>query len=172
MKTWFFAVATFLLSVSAFAQKDLHVYVFIAEDCPISIYMAKPLREVVAAYAEDVTFHAVFPNLLSTTETAQAFLTTYDLEAFDIRLDPDQQLTRTLAATITPEAIITDAMGTVLYRGRISDAYAAPGKMKHGPRVNVLHEALQQALQGQAVPEPWVDAVGCYITVRKPASNG
>ena len=172
MLRWIVFSMFFWWSGSAFAQKDLQVYIFVAEECPISIYMAKPLREATAAFADKATFYAVFPSILSTTETAEEFLTTYDLEAFNIRLDTEQELTQQLGATITPEAIITDATGTVLYRGRISDAFAAPGKMKHGPRTNVLLEALQQAAAGQAVNEPWVDAVGCYITIRKTASNG
>ncbi len=170
-KNSFLLLLVCLLSLTVFAQRDLQVYVFIAEDCPVSIYMAKPLREVSLAYAGKVTFYAVFPNLLSTTETADEFLDTYQLQAFNTRLDPAQELTRQLGGTITPEAVITDAEGAVLYRGRISDAYAAPGKMKHGPRTNVLLEALHQITAGRAAATPWVDAVGCYITMRKTAAN-
>ena len=56
---------TLLFSDFALAQKDFNVYVFIAEECPISIYMAKPLREAVKQFNGKANFYAVFITLRS-----------------------------------------------------------------------------------------------------------
>ena len=170
IRSYCISVLLTLFLGQSFAQNDLNVYVFIAEDCPISIYMAKPLQDVSQKFGPKATFYAVFPSILSTTESAELFLEEYNLPGFNIRLDPNQELTDQLSASVTPEAIITDRNGEILYRGRITDAFVAPGKMKHGARVNVLNEAIGQVLNGKKVPLPWVAAVGCYISY-KPKSD-
>lgn len=145
-------------------EKETHCYVFIAEECPISIYMAKPLKQAVESFGTEVAFHAVFPKSNSTEETAQRFLETYGLDGMKIKLDTEQRFAKETGATITPEAIITDATGTILYRGRISDAYAAPGRMKHGARNNDLVDVLELLEKGEQIAAPWKSAVGCFIT--------
>lgn len=169
MNKQFFSKGLFLLifcltSLIANAQKQFEVYVFLAEKCPISIYMSKPLKEAQATFNESVDFFAVFPMKNSTEKTTKQFLQKYDLEDFEIKLDNYQGFARQLEAQITPEVVILDQAGTVVYRGRISDAYRAPGKMKHGPRKNELLQILKDLTAGKSIPQPWSQAVGCYIT--------
>ncbi len=157
-----------LCFTSGWAQKGLNVYVFIAEECPICIYMTKPLKEVMKTYREEVNFYAVFTKSNATEATANDFLTTFKMDAFEAILDTDQQLAEKMEAVVTPEVVITDAENNTLYRGRISDAYRAPGKMKHGIRNNDLLDVLGQLTTGQIVAErDWQSAVGCFITFTK-----
>lgn len=153
-----------LFSLVGFSQEKYSVYVFVAEKCPISIYMAKPLQEVFAKYGDTVDFYTVFPMKNSTEATAQKFLEEYNLPNFEIKLDKDQAFSKKHGATITPEVIVLNEKGEVAFRGRISDAYKAPGKMKHGTRKNELMTVLDKLRNGEAVPKPWSEAVGCYIT--------
>lgn len=145
-------------------DKNIHCYIFIAEECPISIYMTKPLKKAMESYSNQVDFYAVFPKKNSTNQTAKEFLEKYDLPDMEIVLDADQSFAKKTEATITPEAIITDSEGTILYRGRISDAYSAPGRMKHGTRNNELIQILKKISAGENVSESWKPAIGCYIT--------
>lgn len=160
-----FAIFFFSLAVATTAQKQWNVYVFLAEECPVSVYMAKPLNTIATKYADDVSFHAVFPLKNSSYTTAQRFKNDYQLNSFEILVDHDQKLALKLGASITPEAIITDENGQVVYRGRINSAYYAPGKMKHSAIKNDLDEALSSLVSGNAIPQPWPSAVGCYITM-------
>lgn len=154
-----------LLSVSSLtAQERLRVYVFVAEECPISIAMADPLDEVSTDYSERVDFIAVFPNLKSDDISIRAFLGRHGLDNFSPQLDPDQALARQLGAKVTPEVVVTNEASEVLYRGRITDAYAAPGKVRHGNYRNDLAEVLPLLLTGRNAPRPWPEAVGCFIT--------
>ena len=153
-----------LFCLVSFAQKKYSVYVFVAEECPISIYMAKPLKQVVKAYGEQVNFYAVFPKKNSTLETANSFLNTYGLSSFQAKLDTYQAFAKKLKATITPEVVILNEQGTVLYRGRISNAYKAPGRMKHGTRKNELLDILALVIKEETIPQPWAAAIGCFIT--------
>ncbi len=161
-------VILFLLTHSLAGQQAYDVYVFVAEECPISIYMAKPLREAAKTYREVANFYAVFPVATSTAQSAQSFLSKYELTAWEAKLDPRQQLTRRLEATVTPEVVIVDsATRQVYYRGRVSNAYAAPGKMRHGERTNDLRTMLRRLEEGHIPTAPWPAAVGCFITAAK-----
>jgi len=153
-----------LMSKVGQTQNNYSVYVFVAEKCPISIYMAKPLQAAYQQFGDEVDFSVVFPMKNSTQQSAQKFLDEYDLKDFNIKLDNYQGFAKKLGATITPEVVVLDDSGAIVYRGRISDAYRAPGKMKHGSRKNEMINVLQTLTSGASVPEPWDDAVGCYIT--------
>ncbi len=152
------------MALATYGQEQLSVYVFVAEKCPISIYMARPLQETYKAFSDQVAFNAVFPLKNSKEETAQAFLDKNGLSDFKIKIDNYQGFARKLEATITPEVLVLNNKGTVLYRGRISDAYKAPGKMKHGTRKNELKEILGNLIKGNEIPKPWSPAIGCFIT--------
>ncbi|HUR31567.1 MAG TPA: redoxin domain-containing protein [Saprospiraceae bacterium] len=152
-------------SLNAGAQKAWHVYVFIGEECPICNYMGKPLSLIAEKFQDDVAFHAVFPVKNSNYKTARVFQEQYGLLSFETLLDKDQQLAKKLGASVTPEVVVTDDQGEIMYRGRINNAYYAPGKMKHSSIKNELDDALSLLTTGNQVPKPWPSAVGCYITM-------
>ena len=161
------ALLLFLLFIAGTsnAQRNWHVYVFIAEECPICNYMGKPLSAIAKKYEEKVAFHAVFPVKNSNYKTSQIFKERYAMLNYETLLDRDQVLAKKLGATVTPEVVITDDAGEVLYRGRINNAYYAPGKMKHSSIKEDLDQALSIITTGKKVPQPWPSAIGCYITM-------
>ncbi len=165
MKIFFFGLFMAFFTLSASAQKDLDVYVFIGEECPVCNFMGKPLRLIYEKYKDQADFHLVFPLKNSTYKTSQLFKEQYGLLAFETILDKDQKITKQLGASVTPEAIITDKAGCIKYRGRINSAYYAPGKMKHNSIKDDLDLALASLLKGQPAATPWPLPVGCYITM-------
>ena len=164
LKPILFTILFLTTTIIGRSQSDYSVYVFIAEKCPISIYMAKPLQEAYKQFGDQVDFYTVFPMKNSTDKSARKFLNEYGLADFNIKLDIYQGFAKTLGATITPEIVVLDKEGEIAFKGRISDAYRAPGKMKHGPRKNELITVLELLTSGKSVPKPWAQAVGCYIT--------
>lgn len=147
------------------AQKDLSAYIFIAEECPISIFMVNDLKKLSEDYGSNCNFILVFPMKKSTTETALAFLKEYELNNFGIELDTLQELAKKLKATVTPEIVIENhATSEVLYRGRLNDAYFAPGRKRHTPLQRDAAFAFENILSNKTVPKPWEKAIGCFIT--------
>lgn len=164
MKILFLLMHTLFLS-SISDDKEISVYVFVAEECPICNYMGKTLSAIAADYKDNVQFYLVFPLKKSNYKTVHLFKEKYHLGDYQSILDKDQTLTRKLGATVTPEVVITsDENSNILYRGRISDAYAAPGKIRHRSRSKDLRVALEKVLEDQKIAQPWPDAVGCFIT--------
>ena len=116
-----------------------------------------------AQYGEQVRFYAVFPSSNSTQASAEKFLADYQLEDAEILLDTDKAFTRRVGATVTPEAVILGPDDEILYRGRLSNAYSAPGRMRHGKRINDLMNMLRRLETGGTIDPPWLPAVGCFI---------
>lgn len=153
------------ISLLAFTQeKKISVYAFVAEECPISIYMASPLHNIAEQYDAQANFYLVFPVATSTEKTAGKFRSKYKLNKFENRLDSDHTITRNYGALVTPEVIVVNEENTILYKGRINDAYLQAGKRKHMNSSNDLELALEFATQGKPLPQPWKKAVGCVIT--------
>lgn len=151
-----------------FAQEQkIKVYAFVAEECPVSIFMAASLKRVAENYAGNAQFFLVFPMSTSDYTTAELFKKENGLTDFTIKVDKHQTLTKKLGASVTPEVIITGAGETVLYKGRINDAFTQPGKKKHSYSQDDLGNALAYVTNGQEMPKPWKPAVGCFITIEK-----
>ena len=163
MKSCYFIIMFLLMQGYVQGQPEIAVYIYLAEKCPISIYMANPLQRVLQEHDTDVNYFAVFPMKNSTRSSARSFLEQNKLEEMAIILDPNQELALSHGATITPEVVVVQD-GKIKYRGRISNAYNAPGKMKHGRRTNDLLRILNLVRREQDSSFEWLPAVGCFIT--------
>ena len=64
---------------------------------------------------------------------------------------------------VTPEAVVVAPDGTLAYRGRIDDLYAALGKRRYEATTHDLRDALDAVLAGKPVANPREPAVGCAI---------
>lgn len=156
-----------LFSSKFYAQQKIQAFVFLAEECPISIYMTQALKESAEEFHQNVDFYAVFPNSRSNYKTMALFVKKYGLDKYQRILDEDQSLSKKYGATITPEAVVIDQDDNLIYRGRISNAYQKLGKRKHGQITNNLSAVLQAHLEGQNIVAPWPNAIGCFITFHK-----
>jgi hypothetical protein len=80
-----------------------------------------------------------------------------------VLLDPGHVLVAGTGVTMTPEAVVLDADATIVYRGRIDDAWAELGRRRTVVGSRDLRNAVAAALAGRQVPAPWPEAVGCTI---------
>ncbi len=126
------------------------------------------VRALHAQYAAaGVAFVGVFPDPLVSAADRARFGQAYQLR-FALQADPAHLLTRRLGATITPEAAVTDAHGTLAYRGRINDSYARLGVRRTVVRTHELADALAALVAGQPVAVARTQAVGCVIEPPRP----
>ncbi len=138
-----------------------------SEECPVCQYMSKSLAEVNNKYQGKVDFKLVFPQSLSDYKTMALWKKKYGLEAYKSVLDEDQSLSKKLGAKITPEAIIENSKGEIVYRGRINDGFFKVGKMRSAISSHDLDNAIAALLHKKTITTPWPKAVGCYITYLK-----
>ena len=140
------------------------VYVFLADTCPISQAATLPLRELHTRYASrGIRFVGVFPAGATTPAVLADFTKTYQVP-FPLQADAGHRLTRQLHARVTPEAVVLAADGrTVLYQGRLDDAYAGLGQHRPVTRHPELADALAAVVAGRPVAVPRTEPIGCFI---------
>ncbi|MEM7200060.1 MAG: hypothetical protein AAF628_07330 [Planctomycetota bacterium] len=141
-----------------------HVLVFIATDCPIANSYAPELRRLVEAHrGRPVRFYLVHADPEVDAAAAREHAAAYELAGLaPVLLDRDRALLRFTGAGRTPEAVVLDAAG-VAYRGRIDDRWDDLGVRRVAATQHDLRDAIAAVLAGQAVPQPWPEAVGCDV---------
>jgi thiol-disulfide isomerase/thioredoxin len=139
------------------------VTVFLSTECPISQRYAPRLAELHREFSrKGVAFAAYFPLRTDDSRTLARFRREYPLP-FPIKPDSRQVAARRFQAKITPEVVVQDAQGTVVYQGAIDDWFVSLGK--HRPEVtqHYLRDALRLVLAGRVVVPPKTEAIGCFI---------
>ncbi len=144
------------------------VLVFTAVDCPISDRYAPELQRLRDAYASPgVRFWLVYPNAGEAPAAARAHADAFGY-ALPVVLDPRGALVDASKVSVTPEAAVFDAVGRLVYHGRIDDRYLDFGLDRPVPTRRDLAEALGSAIGGRRVDVSETRAVGCAIVRAQP----
>jgi len=115
---------------SAWTKNTATVLVFLSLDCPVANRYAPELRRLSDAYAKQrVQFIGVQAELDITVEQAREHAKDFKLD-FPIVLDPAGKLIAATGAEVMSEVVVIDAMGKIVYRGRIDDRYTLKGKSR------------------------------------------
>ncbi len=139
------------------------VLLFVTTDCPISNRYAPDMHRLQQTFAKDgVVFWLVYPNPADSTSDIRDHLKSFAFPGTALR-DPRHDLVKAAGATITPEAAVYDAKGTLTYRGRIDDRYSAVGIERAQPTRHDLQDAIAATVAGTRVAQKFTQAVGCYI---------
>ncbi len=147
------------------------VVVFISTDCPVANSYQPELRKLAKKFsASNLQMVMVHGNPQTTIEQARKHQQDYQVD-WPVVLDADQRIAMRLRAKNIPEAFLLDANGTILYRGRIDDQYAALGKKRPIPTEHNLADAITAYLNGQPIPQKETQAVGCVIRYSDAASQ-
>lgn len=139
------------------------VLVFINTDCPIANSYHPTLRRLREQFADArFDFVMIHADADLKVEAARKHRSEYEIN-WPVVLDPGNKLARRVSARVTPEAIVVDAKGQVLYRGRIDDRHQTYGRKRPEPTTHDLQAALVAISQDKPVPTPENKPVGCVI---------
>jgi len=148
-------------------ERPVTVLVFLSTECPLCNRSIPDLNALAARHGGRVRFLAVNPERDRTAGEVLRHDREYAL-SFPTLLDPEQALARAAGATVTPEAVVLNADGAVLYRGRLDDRAADFGKARARPRREDLRIAVDEALAGSPISVPETPVLGCYIQGAQP----
>ncbi len=144
-------------------QNAVSVLVFMSPECPLCENYARDLRMVADSFsAQEVKIYGVFPGTAYPDSQIRRFLIHYRLPITAL-LDPDLKLTEQLDATTTPEAVVYNAAGTLVYRGNIDNWATALGQKRTVVTEHYLEEAIAATLSGFLPPISSTEPVGCLI---------
>jgi len=114
--------------------KKAAVFLFVVPDCPITNQSAPEIRRIAREFAaKPVAFNLVYADPAAGRKEIEDHVRTYGLSGFQVFVDQGHVLAKSTGATVTPEAVVTDAAGRILYRGRIDDAVAEISKPRREP---------------------------------------
>ena len=139
------------------------VVLFIATDCPISNRYAPEVRRIYEEFhPQGIEFFLVYTRPDESAETIRQHLEDYEYPMPGI-IDHQRQITQFTGAKVTPESVVFDATGKMVYRGRIDDRFQDFGLSRTEPAVRDLVSVLDDVAQGRDREFSESIAVGCYI---------
>lgn len=145
-------------------EKGYRVVVFLGCECPLVKHYMPKLSELAKRFeSRGVRFVGVNSNDQDSLTEIDQFARQQQSD-FPIYKDRQQRASRLLQAERTPEAILLNESGTVLYRGRIDDS-AGIGYQRPAAKRRLLENAIERALQDGG-SSPFTSAVGCLIGQR------
>ncbi|MFA6262235.1 MAG: redoxin family protein [Bacteroidia bacterium] len=138
------------------------VLVFLSPECPLCQNYTLTLNKLQDQFSPQVTFIGIVPGIYFTNHSIRNFKQAYGVQ-FEIYRDPDKELTKRLGATVTPEVVVLNKEGRVLYQGRIDNwAYEVSRKRKLITQHD-LQDALYALLNNKKVAIKKTKAIGCFI---------
>ena len=143
--------------------KKAAVLFFVSPYCPTSNNFGPEMNAIYNDFKEAFAFRFVHSDSSVKEPDMIQHASMMGFEA-PVLNDTAQQLAKRLGATITPEAIVIDAAGKVLYQGRINDLYLGPTKRQREVKAHDLRTALTAIQNGVPVATPNAGAVGCKIS--------
>ena len=135
------------------------VFVFLSPECPLSQQYTLELNALAKDY--HARFYGVVPGSFYDTSVINDFKRKYHI-SFPLLLDPILQLTRSLGASVTPQAVVVER-NNILYSGAIDNAYLALGKKQATTTAFYLKDALLAIQKKESVKIKKTNAVGCLI---------
>ncbi len=137
---------------------------FVTNDCPVSNYYAHEIRRICDGYAErGVGCALVYTDPAMTDEQAKKHAQDYGHGAYPKIVDRTHALVKAAGATINPTAVLVRPDGSIAYRGRIDNSFAAIGIQRRVVTEHDVRDALDEVIAGRAVSRPEEPAIGCYI---------
>ncbi len=138
------------------------VLVFVTTTCPIARAMQPTLKKLHQQYSpKGVQFISVQIDPTLEVGDVKTYAKEYEIP-WPQSIDTKHALVQGYKATITPEAVLLDRQGKIVYQGRIDNTYPEIG-VKKTPTTHELRDALAATLAGKKPKVSKTKPVGCII---------
>lgn len=143
--------------------KKAFVVAFLSFECPVSNSYAEPLAQLYRDFEKQgVGFVGVNCTEGETPATAATKGKEFQLP-FPVFHDGKFAAVDALGATMTPEVFLLDGDGTLRYRGRIDNTWAARLRKNNQTTEHELRQVLESVVAGKPVAVAETTAIGCPI---------
>lgn len=144
------------------------VVLFLGTECPVSNGYAPEMERIFQESAKrGIAVVGVYAEPSLTQAEAAAHGKEYGL-SFPRSLDPEQRIASAAGVARMPTAVVFDAVGKIVYRGRIDDRWSPQGRRRDEPRTRELRAAIDAVVAGRAPEVSEAPAFGCPLPMRKP----
>lgn len=146
--------------VNAQKKAQADVYIFLHTECPISQAAVPAVNHLVKKYPH-IGFFSVFTHW-DTKKQVDVFAKTYNLLSAT-KHDKKHVLVNAWSVTTTPEVVMLNRQGAILYRGLLDDSFVTLGKKRDSASNVYLENAIREYLLSGSVSTPYTIPVGCRI---------
>jgi peroxiredoxin len=142
---------------------QLLLFIFLSPECPICKNYTQALNALQQQYGKTVTMTGIIPGRTYSNAIVNAFAQKHKT-AFSLLIDTKKEISNYLNASITPEVVLLNSRGELVYRGAIDNSIKQLGGPKSRQATeNYLEEAINKYLQHGSIAVKRVKAVGCLI---------
>ena len=145
----------------SFASR-LTLFVLLSPECPLCKNYSKVLNKIHEEFGKDLNIYGIVPGKAYSVKEVNRYATEYKIE-FPIYIDKLKQLTTYLNGTVTPEVILLNKEGELVYRGAIDDWVTELGKNRLVVSNEYLKTAITQYLANLPVSVKSIEPKGCLI---------
>lgn len=146
------------------------VWLFISTDCPIANGYQPEIEAMRLRWeARGIAFVGVYAELPVTAEEVAEHVRAHGIR-YEVRIDGDRSLRRSLGVRVVPEVVVTaggPGAGTdpraYLYRGRIDDRWPERGSRRASATTHDLDDALADVAAGRPPRVRDTTPVGCVL---------
>lgn len=143
-------------------KSPLTLIVFLSPECPLCKNYSLVLNNLYKKFKDTIQIVGVVPGKAYTSNEIQQFVTDYNV-SFPTWIDSQKELSFYLKATITPEVVLIDKTGKLIYRGAIDDWVEELGQKKIKAEQHYLENAIIQYLQNKVIQIKQTRPIGCMI---------
>jgi thiol-disulfide isomerase/thioredoxin len=151
--------------LSGWAQVRPTLSIFYLEDCIICQSFTPELNKLYKKFHERVDFVLIFPNHRSKDKTIKEFINKYKID-IPYKTDHYKKVSSLMGVSVTPEVVLTDSLGQIIYQGAIDDSFISPGK-KRKAKNHYLQLALEASIANKRPEIAKTQAVGCFINYKE-----
>ncbi len=138
-------------------------FVFIDTECPIANAFVPELnRLALLSMDHEIEFYGVMSSPDISREQARKHGDEYEIK-FPVLFDASGDLARLFSPTHVPEAFVVSREGSLVYRGRVNDSYAALTKRRPKVSRHDLRDAITKLAAGEVIAVPRTEPVGCFF---------
>ena len=147
--------------------KKPSVLFFITHDCPVANKLAPEIRRIIEGYRAKAQFTLVYADPEMTAAEVTTHQKDYNYTKLNTIHDRQHKLVQATGATITPEVVVPESKGNMVYRGPINNFYEDFEKHRRVITQHDLRDALDPLLADKPVPKPRGKCIGCFIQKQK-----
>jgi len=146
------------------ARPSVMVFLFLSADCPLCRSYSVILNRLYRRFGAQAVFYGMIPGRADPDSSVLAFAQKYHL-LFPLYRDGDFSVTKRLHASITPQAIVLDGQGRLIYSGLIDDQVTGLGMQRAQSNRHYLEDALSAQIAGQRPLTSRTTPIGCLINM-------
>jgi thioredoxin-related protein len=162
MKKTLLLLSIVLICNVVVAQKKALVLIFFDTECPICQTYTGKLQGFYRKYQSQIDFKIVYPTKNTTRGEVRRFEREYSFK-IPFVLDPHLDLVTKHDATTTPEVVMCNERGEVIYRGAIDNQFVGLGKFRPKTTETYLQNTLENWLHNKPINPQKTEPIGCLI---------